>query len=87
MTMTFEQIAELCHETYRTCCRLGGDESQPPWSELTGPQTASIMHCVEWHFDHRGTHWPLIGNGDDQLLLIIALVNCLRHRIRMKGTS
>jgi hypothetical protein len=49
MKLTYEQIAEACHENNRAYCHIQGDYTQPAWSHLTPEQKAMNVNGVEFH--------------------------------------
>lgn len=49
MLLSYEQIAEVCHENNRAYCHAFGDYSNPPWRMLTPEQQATTISGVAFH--------------------------------------
>lgn len=49
MKLTYEQIAEICHENNRAYCHAFGDYSQPAWKFLPKEIQDSVINGVEFH--------------------------------------
>lgn len=49
MKLTFEQIAEVCHENNRAYCHAIGDYSQPSWNHLPNDIRDSAIDGVTFH--------------------------------------
>ena len=48
MKLTFEQIAEACHEANRAYCHSLGDYSQLPWRMLSDERKSTTINGVEF---------------------------------------
>jgi hypothetical protein len=47
ITMTTEEIAQVCHEANRLLCKMNGDESQLSWEETPEQQQYDTMVRVQ----------------------------------------
>jgi hypothetical protein len=54
MTISFRQIAQVCHETNRAYCATLGDTSQPAWEDAPEWQRTSAIKGVEFHLANPG---------------------------------
>lgn len=47
--LSYEKIAEICHENNRAYCHAFGDYSQPAWKLLPKEIQDSVVNGVEFH--------------------------------------
>jgi hypothetical protein len=52
MKLTYEQIAEMCHENNRAYCHAIGDYSQSPWRMMPAEIRHSAINGVEFHINN-----------------------------------
>ena len=52
MTLTIEQIAELCHEANKSICEASGDNSQRQWDDAAEWQQKSAIDGVRFRIDN-----------------------------------
>jgi len=52
MKLTYEQIAQACHEANRAYCHAQGDYSQLPWSMVPANIKQSALDGVTFHLAH-----------------------------------
>ena len=52
MKLTYEQIAEACHEANRAYCHAHGDYSQLPWRMVPANIKQSALDGVTFHLAH-----------------------------------
>ena len=52
MSLSFEEIAKVCHEANRGYCKALGDDSQLPWDEAPQWAKTSAINGVRFHLDN-----------------------------------